>query len=241
MTLLDDAYAPITSSVGFILSPIETVAQVLSDWRIRLYGQGKVSRIQLDRQFPDALHSLEPLTGGTPPRELIISTDSPWTAYFDCFIQGPDPAPPIGHLAEVLQCTALTVRNVPHTWSKAHSGRFGSVQFQLFGPNGFGYLNYIRTVEATHDGSKWVFHESGTPQIYEELSRYSARSIPDRFPPELLDTYCRALGVRYFDPTFYTSDSVLIESQIPLAHGAHVMNLNDAQRWLGIRRAASLN
>ena len=113
-------------------------------------------------------------------------------------------------------------------------GRIGSVQFQLFGPDQTQFLNYIRTIEATHTGQRWTFHQSGQMQRFEHPDRYSVRSIPARFTPELLDEYCQAVGIHYFDHGFYGSQGILIESKVRVGPDVKVMSLAETRHWLGI-------
>ncbi|MHC2998419.1 hypothetical protein [Microbacterium sp. HJ5] len=50
-----------------------------------------------------------------------------------------------------------------------------------------------------------------SPLPFEDQAAYTARRIADRLTPEMLDAYCRALGIRRNDPEFYLSDALLIE------------------------------
>jgi hypothetical protein len=224
--------------VGFLKASLPAVSQALVDLRGEQHGTRKVQVTATHDPFPDVLKRLEPLSGGTPARELMLSTDSDWTAYLNCYIQGTDATGIVSYLAEVIRCQGVTVRSVPHTWTKRKNGRIGSVQLQIFSPDRTDFLNYVRTVEATHDGNRWIFHATGKVQDFERLERYAARTIPDRFPPELLDEYCRAMGIRYFEPTFYESAGVVVESEVHVGPGVLVMRLAQAQAWLGIEPSA---
>jgi hypothetical protein len=73
----------------------------------------------------------------------------------------------------------------------------GSVQFEMLGPFKNDFLNYIRTVHASFDGSRWVFDAVGTPQDFEELDAYKAPRVRDRFTSEMLERYCKALAWTY--------------------------------------------
>jgi hypothetical protein len=149
-------------------------------------------------------------------RQLFVETRSKWTAYFDCGIDGGDPTSVVGYLSRTLRCRGVTALAQPHTIEqfKGRCGRYGGVQFQLFGPNETDFLNYVRTVYAQHDGSRWVFGVSGTPQPYEAPESYKARRIPDRFTSEMLESYCRALGIELFDLSFYGPRAVLIRTEV---------------------------
>jgi hypothetical protein len=235
--LLDDRYAPITSSVGFFEAPIAAAGEAVHEWRISLGAQVKMA--PLHEPFPRVLRRLEPLTLGVRQRELLLATESPWTAYFDNVAQGPDPFGPVSYLCEVLKCRGLIVSCVPNTISKeaqGGEGRYGGVQFQVLGPERTEFLNIVRSVSLTNDGGKWVFDAAGTIQPYEKPECYTARKIADRFTPEMLEEYCAALGVRYFDPSFYGSNGLLLEVREPVPPDLKVprMTLAEAQRRLGI-------
>src|SRR5262249_42389236 len=67
-----------------------------------------------------------------------------------------------------------------------------------------------RAIDAAHDGGGWVFETSGDIQPYEKPEMYVARRVRDRFTPDLLEEYCRALGIRLFDEHFYGPKGILI-------------------------------
>ena len=91
----------------------------------------------------------------------------------------------MGYLSRTLQCQGVVVVSVPHTvgTSLETPGRLGGVQFELHGPLQTDFLNYVRTISVTHDGSKWRFDANGTVQAYEQTERYTARKVRDGFTP----------------------------------------------------------
>jgi len=217
-TLLDDRFAPITSSVGFLEAPLDSIAKTLVAWRrthewFRKQPQ-LVTADGFDQTFPECLRRLEPL--GSHERELLLETRSPWVAYFDSGHRGTDPSA-VGFLPTQLRCRGLFVSCIPDTYDEKAKppGRYGAVQFHLFGPDPNPILNYLRTIDAVHDGDRWVFETSGNAQTFEHPERYQARRVRDRFTAEMLDDYCAALGIRYFDPTFYGSRGFLVEDTRP--------------------------
>lgn len=106
-------------------------------------------------------------------------------------------------------------------------------QFQLFGPHQTDYINYVRHVSAVHDGSRWQFISTGTPQPFERPEAYRARRIPDRFTSDLLAEYCAALGFRPLEPAAYGA-ARLVRSHPPTPDGIAEISLQQAQRNLGI-------
>jgi len=234
-TLLDDRFAPITSSIGYARLGLDDAVGALASWR-RSIGQRSVSVEEIADRFPECLHRLEPLTGGVRPRELLVDASNGWTAYFDCSLRGTDAVSTIGYLTQAAGCIGLAVRTVPHTAGEAglRHGRLGAVQFEMFGPFKTDFLNYIRTVHVSFDGSRWVFDAVGTPQDFEEIDSYQAPRVRDRFTSEMLERYCKALGLDVFNSDAYGPRAVLVRSQADVPRTGKVMTLHEVQRWLGI-------
>lgn len=233
-TLLGERYAPITTSVGFLHLGLDESVRALESWRRRLYDEVKVT--ELAAGFPEVLHRLEPLVGGARPRELLVEVAGGWTAYFDCGLQGTDAVSAIGHLASAIPCSGLVIMAAPHTLGRRglRHGQYGSVQFELFGPNATYFLNYVRSIVVAHDGSRWIFETSGQVQPFEEPEAYRSRRIRDRFTSSMLERYCRALGVDPFNEAAYGPRAVLIESSVVIPADGYIMTLQQVQDWLEI-------
>jgi hypothetical protein len=54
-------------------------------------------------------------------------------------------------------------------------------------------INCRRSIDATFEG-RWKFRSSGEPYAFEDLSRYEARRVRDRFTPEHLGALLAGLG-----------------------------------------------
>lgn len=236
-TLLDEHFAPITSSIGFLELPINDAAFGLKRWR---QAHCQVVASQPQDGFPEVLRRLEPLTSGARPRELLVATGR-WTAYFDNSLRGTDAVSAVAFLSRTLQCQGLAIRVVPRTVGLpgVGKGRAGSVQFELFGPLQTRFLNYVRTVAVTFDGNDWVFNANGTEQEFEEPEAYKKRRVRDRFTSEMLERYCRALGVDVFNPETYGPEAVLFESTVTMPTNGLAMTLAEAQEWLEIKPGLS--
>lgn len=113
---------------------------------------------------------------------------------------------------------------------------FGAIEFILLGPLPTDWLNYVRSIAATHQDSRWEFTATGTVQPYEDLAAYRRRRVVDRFTPQMLAAYCAELGVRPFDASFYGPRSLLLTSPSPGIENGMVVPLAEAQRLQGIRR-----
>jgi len=205
-------------------------------WRRRLNRHRPVLVEEITDPFPECLRRLEPLTGGVRPRELLVEASKGWTAYFDCSLRGTDAVSTVGYLTEAAGCQGLSIRAVPHTLGQPglSHGRMGAVQFEMFGPFKTDFLNYIRTVHASFDGSHWVFDAIGTPQDFEEIDAYQAPRVRDRFTSEMLERYCKALGLDVFNPQAYGPRAVLVHTQVDVPPTGKVMTLDEVQRWLEI-------
>lgn len=238
-TLLSEQFAPITSGIGFLELPLDEVVEGLSAWRHELFGAIDVR--ELSDGFPASLLALQPLTGGIRARELVVQTRGNWTAYFDCSLRGTDAVSAIGHLSRTLRCQGLAVKSVTHMvgYPGVQNGRAGAVQFELFSPLKTDFINYVRTISVTSNGTKWRFDANGLEQAFEEPDAYTKRSIRERFTSEMLERYCQAIGVDVFDPAFYGPRAVLFDSGRVPPPAAHVMTLEQAQQWLEIRPGAA--
>jgi hypothetical protein len=227
--LLSGAYVPITFSVGFIEQRIDVVQAVFEEWTRRNYRV--VETFPVAGDLSQALSQLQPLT--VPPRrELLLSTDSQWTAYFDNGTNGPDPRTPVVYLTQQLRCRGLIATNVPHTLTtetRGVRGTYGCVAFELFASAPREFLNYERSISAANDGGQWRFDANGVVQPFEEVDQYSVRRIADRFTPDMLERYCESLGVRLNEDGFYSGSGRLVVIRDPLPRGCEEVTLAEAQ------------
>jgi hypothetical protein len=216
--LLAEAFAPITSEIGFIEADRATTVREYLDWQQsidRPGGRLRLSERRLRGRLEDALSSLLPLVDIESSRHLFIPTASGWTAYLDNGWDGPDVFPPVSYLSERLGCTGVRAAADRHTMPRDERGpgQYGSVQLDVWGPDGTPPLMYVRSIYAANDGGRWVFGQSGTPYPFEETERYRARRIRDRFTFAMLRRYLGSLGLRAFDRDFYMpeGEATLVE------------------------------
>ncbi len=239
-TLLEDRFAPITSTAGFWEAPLEEVEATLYQWSHSL--NRRTSKLALADPFPEILHRLEPLTIPLLQRELLIGTASSWTAYFNNSLSGTDAFGPVSHLCQLLKCRGAIVSCAPHTIrfkdGKADGGRFGIIRFELYGAEQTEWLNCIRSVCLASDIGGWTFQAAGQVQPFEQVERYAARRKTDRFTAEMLEEYCLALGIRYFDPGYYQGGSILFEANRPMPpERSRSLTLEELQRERKIKPA----
>lgn len=235
--LADEAYAPITSRIGFLEVDPDRLAAELVKWQMELPHDAPPRATRLQQAFPEVLRALEPLTSRVRPREIVVATQSTWSAYFDNGVRGPDPVPVVSYLARRLKTRGLAIAAIPHTAGTPNikRGRYGAISFELFGPEQTDFLNYVRSIALVFNGRKWEFALGGTPQPFEEIEAYEARRVSERFTLDRLDRYCKALGVHPFDESFYRPEAVFIDRKLSVPVDALSLTLAEAQRWLEIR------
>ncbi len=228
--LFGGKFAPITNTIGFLRCDHSRAAQAFFDWQENIQAKRGVSLVKrsIHGGLESAIQKLLPLTSVERRRYLLISTRSDWTAFLDNGHQGTDVFSPLSYLAEKLSCEAVRATYVPEGRGK----QYPAVIFELYGPNRSEFLNYVRSIAVAYDGKKWAFAAEGEVQPFEQVERYSTRSIQDRFTPEMLENYLKSLGIHAFRQDFYSPDgqeAILIEKVGPIAPAAREFQLADVQ------------
>lgn len=116
-------------------------------------------------------------------------------------------------------------------WEKPGTiiGTLPGTSFQLFASRGTHFLNYERGVEVGFDGENWEFSASGNVQPFEEVDRYEAEQIRDRVTPDMLERYCRALGIDLFNADFYGPKGMLFVNKGPFVSEAPTMTWDEVR------------
>jgi hypothetical protein len=203
--LLDDRWAPVTSTMGFLELGAEPAAQAFATWQrgLPMSRDRTIKVLPVSGTLEQVLSSLLPLTGGETQRHLFIPTRSAWTAYVANGWTGTDAVSPMRVMARLLSIRCLRVVAVPHTL-RGNGGRYGAVMLDVFGPEQPGQIhNYVRSIYAANDGGRWVFGHSGEPFDFEQVEKYQERRVRDRFTFEMLKDYLRHLGLAPFEEDFY--------------------------------------
>ena len=232
--LLDHALAPLTFNWGFLDASVEAVSDRYARWQRMILHRVKIAAIDLP--LAAALRQLEPLDRGSQ-RVLFLSTHGPWTACFDNGVSGGNPATIVGELSRQLRCRGVACSCIPNTLTRDDArkrGTWGAVKFTLFGPEPREFLNVERSVSVINDVRGWEFKTIGTLQDFETPDRYAARSVADRFTPDMLDAYCRAVGIRLFDENFYGGTGVITHAYPWFLPKAPSMTLAEARAQLGL-------
>jgi len=204
--LLEDRWAPVTSTMGFLELEAEQAAQAFANWHkgLEISRGFTIEVLPLTGTLEQVLSRLLPLSGWETQRRLFIPTCSAWTAYVENGWTGTDAASAMSVMAGRLSVRGLRVVAVPHTLRKDGGGRYGAVMLDVFGPKQPGkFNNYVRALGASNDGGRWVFDQSGEPFPFEQVERYQERRVRDRFTFEMLKDYLRHLGLSPFEEDFY--------------------------------------
>lgn len=231
--LLDNKLAPLTFNWGFLDASAQAVSNAYASWQRKILHSVKV--IPINQQLADALRELQPLDTGSQ-RVLFLGTRGEWTACFDNGAKGGNPSTFVGELAERLKCRGVVCGCVPNTLTRLDRGKpgtRGAVKFTLFAPEKRELLNIERSVSVINDVGGWAFKSIGTAQSFEPIGRYVARRIVDRFTPEMLEDYCRALGIEPFDETFYGGRGFITYSYPWFLPRLPSVSLHEARRQLG--------
>lgn len=193
-----ERFCPVLDSLGFLKAPFEDVRAELLAWDTRL--RRRYSEETFEATFEAAMERLPPLNHAP---ELLASTASDWVAMMAGRYSSAKSR--IHYLAELLGCQGVNLDYVEDTFNpRTRQGRPGATQFALLdGATMTSSVDFRRLIYTMHHYTRWKFHQSGEPLPFEETDRYTHPKIPMRFDQELLDKYCRALGIDAFNPHFY--------------------------------------
>jgi hypothetical protein len=229
-TLFAEQYAPITSRIGFLEHPFADTVELFAAWHRGLNHDVHVTDVSGDG-FPYAFHRLEPLRLPSRTKWLLVQAGK-WTAYFDNGVLGTDPFSPIGYLAKVAQVRGLMITTVPDVPGR----RLGGIQWELVADHPTAWLNFERQISVINESGRWRWDRFGDPLPFEQVERYRARRIRDRFDSHLVEAYSQAIGLDVFAPATYGSGIALIEDRRPPRRDVQVIerSLLDLQAELGI-------
>ena len=169
-------------------------------------------------------------------RVLFLRTKGRWTACFDNGVRGGNPSTFVGELSQRLKCRGVACGCIPNTLTRGDAGKlgtWGAVKFTLFAPEKRDLLNIERSVSVINDVRGWTFKTVGTVQDFEQVERYANGRIADRFTSEMLEDYCRALGINLFDEEFYGGAGCITHSYPWFLPKLPIVTLAEAREQLG--------
>jgi hypothetical protein len=185
MTVLPSSAAGVTTEeVGFFAVVPAALVGLLSH-----HGKTKV-REPGWRSLREAAEDLIPSAPSS--REAVVPVGS-WSLYLSNGPLGTDVPPLPSIVAKDLGATAIRAVCVADD-----APGYPATMLEVYGPTGDPEQGrVVRVISAADDGGRWDFMTVGSPFAFEDLERYAARRIRDRFPAQLLYTYLRELGVPY--------------------------------------------
>ena len=125
--LLENEYAPTTFRWGFVESPFDEVIGAYRTWMCQVskpYGI-QLSEQRLEGGLNELLEHLYPVVSPRT-RQMLIETNSHWTAYFDNASHGGDPISAVGQMCDILKCRGVAVTCCPHRHLDGNRGVFGT-------------------------------------------------------------------------------------------------------------------
>lgn len=243
MALLNNQFAPITSSMGLIKASLQETSTFFAKWTrgiLNKYGQD-LTETPLDCELSEAINRLAPLSSGIPTRYLLLALGDGWTAFFDNSRRGTDPAGVVAVISSELRTTTLRLSLKPNTIRSADPtskpGTYGAAIFEAFEGN----QRSRRSIACVNDGGHWVFEQHGEPYEFEDVASYQNRVVAKRFGPELLKKYVQVIaGTDPFSDAAYVDQQghvrgVLLEKVGNLPVTLTYVSLVEARKALGLR------
>jgi hypothetical protein len=238
MSLIKNEFAPVTFRFGFVEASFPSLCDAFEQWHRDIDAKFAVKTefSNIVAPLETALLSLQPLT--TPlDRYLLVETKSNWTAIFANGLRVNDVFSPVSHLPLRLNCRGLEVGYAP---DRSKSDRkdlirvWGHALFALYGPSNTDCLNRIRYLSVSNDVRGWSFSESGDVQQYEELDACKKRRVQERLTFEMLERYCRALGIDVNQLDFYGPRSCAVKITGQKHRGDLSMSIAEAKSHLDL-------
>ncbi|MBQ0892680.1 hypothetical protein KBX37_06105 [Micromonospora sp. U56] len=227
-SLLGGPWPPVGWSAGWIEAPKDEVETALADWREADQSNPSDLTVEpLTDCWPECLQQLLPLEAPWTT-ELLVEHGGRWTCYLNNDLNGGDAFPVVGRFAAHMSWRGVISVHQPRT-PVGHA----STQLQLFGPQGEPPLMYVRTIAAQAEDGRRSWHESGRPQWFEHVERYSRRLKRDRLDRQLLVEYLLALGIDVDNDAAYGA-STLIRQRVTWS--TRKQTLPEARKEWGLSR-----
>jgi len=180
---------------GLIRSSPPGAAEAFRSWQQAIlapYGLSFSQPMPRSGSLSDGLRELLPLTMPGMLRVLFWSVNRDWTVYFDNSGAGTEAATVMPVLSGRLEVDAVRV-GMSEDIRDSSTGQIMCYPATIFEYYTLGTAR--RTVFATNDGGKWKFDAIGDPFPFEDLQRYGAKTVRDRFTQDMLLLYLGKLGI----------------------------------------------
>lgn len=209
------------SLLSFIRAPLAATADAFMDWQRPLFNPSRTN-------FPGGLAShateLLPIEEYPSRRDLLVGTvGDEWTAFFESFPVLNRPPHGASVLRNQLNADVLEVYLKPFADEGTDPRTDPGLHTPGRGTRGSGLtrIEYTRPgIEASRTivlqewhtaTSRYAFVQKGPVQPWEDSKHYNKRLKRDRFTPEILESYCKELGIDVFNLDFYAGPSVFME------------------------------
>jgi hypothetical protein len=183
MILPSQLAPPTTDTAGYFRYRTEALADWLAtalgpDWRRRRLSTDSLAEVvaHLAPQAPLSRYALLPVGDWT-----VLLNDGP---------NGTDLGVLPMHAARDLGCSAVRAVAILRK-----PDRFPATIMEVYEPTAPAPLRCRRSIYAADDGGRWTFGEFGERFAFEEEDAYARRRVRDRFTPDMLERYLRALSV----------------------------------------------
>jgi hypothetical protein len=198
-------FSPLTSTGHIIHAPRQNLMTAIQEILEKMFRQLAVVQQTpaLGTTLRDALPFLDPVCEGPyPTRVLVLPCRlADWHVVFNNAwrSQGwPNMMIPITHKLETDDYYFFVQENTLTRDGDRVRGQYGSIQFIKIDCG-----KAARTICSGNEGGKWVFFAQGQPLPFEDLARYSAKRIRERFTKDMLTSYLADVRLFPFDESFF--------------------------------------
>jgi hypothetical protein len=162
---------------------------------------------RFDGQLGEKLDALLPLDGMS---HLMTETRGGRIAIFSNHFKGGDGSSDANYLARHFERQRVRVVMVKDNIKGA--GTTGSTQFDWkdYGTTTDHWVGHKFRGVAAHKESRWEWDEGGDPFPWEETETYKEKRIKDRLTPDMVERYCKHLGIDLFDPDYYSGRAIIV-------------------------------
>jgi hypothetical protein len=212
--LFNSEFSPLMNRIGFIKADIDLVVAAFTEWFFNTPQSNKGRPITKTGNLSVRQLLKELLPFYFPVKYAFIPTRSNWLAYVDNRSLECGSAGFTRKIGSLLNVQSLEIGAWEKNWwndPKPVNG-WGGGFFTLNNCN-----DVIRSVSLMYDDT-WDFDVAGEPLPFEEIDRYAEKFAKNRFTPEMLERYCKAMGIDFFNEDFYAPEgttSFLIEETRP--------------------------
>lgn len=210
-TQLNRRYWPAPKQVTFYKAPYQRIIEGMRAWAVRNSRPYAIETFE--GTLEEALKRLVPLNSWP---HLICDSPTKWCP----LLMGlGDTSSAAGYLAKTLKVKTLWISEVEDTFDpKTKRGQPGATQLEIYdGANMKTLGDCLRRISSIRgESDRWEFDTEGDVQPFEDVSRYTVKPVRKRFDRELLERYCRAMGIDPFNPEFYGPQFTILRWQYPL-------------------------